>query len=313
MIITVGDIIADLSLRVPRLPVGAGELHPLTHLDIGPGGAANIAIMAARFGHRVVTLGEVGDDRFGRMLRDGLGREGIDTDHLLTLPDSETPVAGVLVDDAGEPAYLGFPGHLALDELPEAWRDLLGAAGAVYADGWVENAFWAGLIIESFAIARGAGIPTFFDPGPGNPAVDSAWHRAAVARATVLLLNEAEAARLTGETAPAAAVAALLAMGPELVVLKRGGEGLLAATAAETAVAPGLDVPLVDTTGAGDSVSGAVLHAWLDGRPLSHLARLANATGAAKIQKRGTGHNLPTAAEVQALYSHFYPEADDDE
>lgn len=108
MIVVLGDLLLDLSLRITSFPVQAEDMQLLEGLELGPGGASNVAIVAARLGLDVGSAGEIGADLFGRILLDGLHRERIDTTLVHVSPDGRTPVAGVLVDSAGEPAYLGF-------------------------------------------------------------------------------------------------------------------------------------------------------------------------------------------------------------
>ncbi len=299
------DLIADLALHIESFPVDATDLKKLTYVELGPGGACNIAIMARRFGLSVACQGEVGEDRFGAAVLHGLAIEHIDTTDVVVSPDARTPVAGVLVDARAEPAYLGYPGTLRLSTVPESWLPRLQSARAVFADGWAEHAGVAAIILEAFRSAKAAGVPVFFDPGPGNPALDNGWHRTVAALATVVLANEGEAERLTGHADPAAAAQALLTNGAELAVVKRGAAGCILALRGETVSAPAYPVPVVDATGAGDSVAGAVIYGWLKGLTLSALGKLANAAGAAKVQKRGTGHNVPTVAEVRAVLAQF--------
>ena len=117
-----GDLIADLSVRVDTFPITAQDLHPVSYLELGPGGATNIAIMAARFGLAVSCFGELGKDPFGDIVWKGLQREHIETEHILVSPQTRTPVAGVVVDEQREPAYLGYQGELHTLALPSAWR-----------------------------------------------------------------------------------------------------------------------------------------------------------------------------------------------
>ncbi len=304
-VIILCDLIADLALHIESFPVNATDLKKLTYVELGPGGACNAAIMARRLGLPVLCLGEVGEDRFGAAVLRGLAAERIDTSRVIVDAAVRTPVAGVLVDPAAEPAYLGYPGTLRLADMPDSWQPVLRGAGAVYADGWAEHAGGAALILAAFRIAQEAGIPTFFDPGPGNPALDNAWHLAAAALATVVLVNADEAERLTGSADPAAAAQALLVNGAALAVVKRGADGCLLARGQEVVSAPAYPVAVVDATGAGDSVAGAVIYGWLKGLGLPILGKLANATGAAKVQKRGTGHNVPTRGEVRAVLERF--------
>lgn len=308
MVIVLGDLIADLAIHIPEFPIQAQDLKPISYLEIGPGGATNIAIMAARLGVEVACLGEVGQDSFGRVVMDGLGREGIDTAHVIRTAETKTPVAGVIVDKGREPAYLGYRGNLVVGKLPEAWSEPLVGAQAVFADGWVEIAEMPRLILDAFRLAKGAGSRIFFDPGPGNPAFDNGWHAEAASLANVLLVNEEEAARLAGLDDARLAARALIANGPELVVLKRGAAGLVLCTADKQETIEGFRVEARDLTGAGDSVTGAMLYGVLKGMDLHALGVLANATGATKVQKLGTGHNMPTRAEIRATLERFAPE-----
>jgi sugar/nucleoside kinase (ribokinase family) len=305
MIVVLGDLVADLALRIPSFPITSSQLQRVEYLALGPGGAANVAIMAARLGLPVSCLGEVGKDRFGEIILEGLRAEGIDASGVVVSPDGETPVAGVIVDRAGEPAYLGYPGRLNIRALPEAWQARLTSAQAVFSDGWVDHDHLPGLILGAMRIAAAAGVPYFFDPGPGNPLLDLSWHREACSLARVVLATEEEALRLSGLADPVESARELLRQGPELVVLKRGAAGCVLVRGDEMHVAPGFPVESRDATGAGDSLDAAVLAGYLKGLGLEEMGSLANAAGAAKVGKLGTGRNLPTIAEVQAVLDRF--------
>lgn len=307
MIIVLGDLIADLALRIADFPINAQDLKPLSYLEVGPGGATNIAIMAARFGLSVVCLGEMGDDTFGEIVRGGLKREGIDTERIIITGESKTPVAGVIVDEKREPAYLGYLGNLVVRALPEMWHAPIKSADALFADGWIEIPEMPAMILAAFRMARAAGAKTFFDPGPGNGAFDLTWHADAAALATVLLVNEQEAQRLTGLGDPLDAARQLIRSGSELVVLKRGARGMVLVTAERETAVGGFKVEARDFTGAGDSVTGAILYGYFQGLDADTLGILANATGAAKVQKLGTGHNMPTLAEIRRTLEQFAP------
>jgi sugar/nucleoside kinase (ribokinase family) len=305
MVIVLNDLIADFSLRIATFPIRAQDLPKVSYIELGPGGATNVAISAAHFGLEVACLGEVGDDRFGAIVREGLSREGIDVSGIVVTPDARTPVAGVIVDERGEPAYLGYPGSLQQMTLADGWAERIQSAQGLYADGWIERMAERDIILAAFSLARDAGAPTFFDPGPGNPAIDNAWQRDAAALATVLLATDEEASRLSGMDDPLASARALIANGSKLAVIKRGEAGCLLLGEGKTEVSPGFPVDVRDATGAGDSLAGAVMYGYLKELPLAALGTLANATGAAKVQKLGTGHNMPTLAEVRAVLERF--------
>jgi len=305
MVIVLGDILADYAIRIERLEIHPKDLQRVSYLGLGPGGACNVAIMASHLGLPVGALGEVGKDLFGEIVLEGLAAEGVDVSRVAITPNARTPVANVLVDELGEPAYLGFPGSLQIMSLPDEWRPFITEADALYADGWVDQPGEADIIMAGLRQAHEANVPSFFDPGPGNPKIDNAWHTEAAAIATVLLATEEEARRLSGENDPVNSARALLTRGSSLVVIKRGMAGCFLLTENDLHIAPGLPVAALDATGAGDSLAAAVIYGYLNKFNLQALGDLANATGAAKVLKLGTGHNMPTVDEVNAMLRRF--------
>ncbi len=305
MVIILSDILADYAIRVEQLHLEPKDLQRVSYLALGPGGACNVAIMAAHLGLEVAALGEVGDDLFGEIVLEGLAHEGVDVGGVIISPGARTPVASVIVDERGEPAYLGFPGSLQVMSLPEVWTPLIGAAEALYADGWADHDGVPAIVLAALRVARAAGVPSFFDPGPGNPKIDNAWHSEAAALATVVLATEDEARRLSGEADPVNSARVLLGRGAQLAVIKRGMAGAFLLTADALHIAPGLPVVALDATGAGDSLAAAIIYGYLRQFDLEALGDIGNATGAAKVLKLGTGHNMPTVTEVNEMLRRF--------
>jgi sugar/nucleoside kinase (ribokinase family) len=88
---------------------------------------------------------------------------------------------------------------------------------------------------------------------------------AAIGEVDCLLLNDAELRMLTGEPNLSLAAKAAIAMGPSVVVAKRGEYGALLFTEEDSFAVPGLPLEEVrDPTGAGDSFAGGFL-GYLDG------------------------------------------------
>jgi sugar/nucleoside kinase (ribokinase family) len=128
--------------------------------------------------------------------------------------------------------------------------------------------------------------------------------------ATILRLNEQEAEFLTGRRKIELSADALLALGPELVVITRGESGCYLHTRHTSVSCTGFRTKAVDTTGCGDGflaglLTGIVRHtgAIPDASTgiLNEIGTFANAVGALTATRRGVISALPTAAEVQRL------------
>ena len=217
--------------------------------------------------------------------------EGVDVTGVITPEGAATSVAGVVVDRSGEPAYLGYPGTLRLNALPKLWGKRIAKAEALFADGWADHAGVPNLILGGLRAARAAGVPSFFHSRPGHPAGE-------------------HARPIRGKPDPLDSARALLRLGPKLVVIKRGVAGCFLVRKGEVHLAGGYPVEARDATGAGDSLDAAIIYAWLRKMPLAAMGVLANAVGAAKVLKLGTGRNVPTRGEVRAILRRFgVPEA----
>ncbi len=98
-----------------------------------------------------------------------------------------------------------------------------------------------------------------------------------IARSTVLMLNDEEAAMLTGESSVRRSAARLLELGPAHVAIKRGEYGAVLASRDGLFLAPAYPVEAVaDPTGAGDSFAGAFMGA-LAAEPAPDAAALRRA------------------------------------
>jgi ribokinase len=114
-------------------------------------------------------------------------------------------------------------------------------------------------------------------------------------------LTEEELPILAGGSDGLEAARSLLNAGPELVCVKRGRHGCMIISRDQVVEHEGYPVTVRDTAAAGDAFAAAFIYAYLKQWPLKDVAAFANAMGAAKVQKVGSGSSVPTAAEVQQV------------
>jgi len=127
------------------------------------------------------------------------------------------------------------------------------------------------------------------------------WYREALRHATAAVGNQEEVEVAVGTSEPFEASAALLDLGLELAIVKRGPNGVLARTAEGIFEAPPIEVEVVNGLGAGDAFGGALCHGLLSGWEPERVIRYANAAGAIVASRLACADDMPTRGEVEEL------------
>ncbi len=283
-VLVVGSANADLVVAVDRRPAG-GETVLGGDTVLAPGGkGANTAVAAGRLGADVALLGAVGDDPYGRLLLDSLRAAGVDTG-LVRTSERPTGIAYITVTPDGENSILVSPG--ANSSLEPADVD------AVF-DG-VEimvASLEVPLPTVEHAVARAAerGVRVLLNLSPAAKLSPET-----LAKLDVLLVNEHEAAWLTG---PGADFRRLLDLGPRAAVVTLGAAGAVVVEAGSVSRLESPKVDAVDTTGAGDAFAGALAASLADGADLVSAAKRAVRVAAFSVTRAGAQPSYPTAADL---------------
>jgi sugar/nucleoside kinase (ribokinase family) len=233
-----------------------------------PGGVvANVAAAAARLGADVSLAGGAGDDPWGAWLCRELESDGVDLRWFELHEGLRTPVAFVVVDRAGEPVFHVYGEETAatvaalgerLDAAVEACDALVLSSNTLVGEGERE------VTMAARERALGLGQPLVFDAGLRLQRWPTATRAAAACRAAIpgamlVRCNREEAEILTGEPDPVAAAQSLLAGGAQHVVVTLGPRGALLRGGGLRLDVPGVPARTVDTTGAGDTLTGVLL------------------------------------------------------
>jgi fructokinase len=267
VILVVGEALVDL------------VIDPAGNVTAALGGAPfNTARACGRLGAAVAFLGAISVDRFGSMLAAQLEADGVSTTFL---PRCELPttLAAAELDEGGTATYRFYFEGTSAPSLATAVGDP--NPSVVFTGG-------LGLVLEPMAataediVVRASewGAAVMVDVNcrpriiPDRSAYGERVERV-LRRAHVVKVSDEDLAYLYPGMSPLDAARAVLALGPQAVLLTAGGGAVHVVTAAgEVDVAvPKVDV--VDTIGAGDSFGGGFLAWWqASGRPAADLASL---------------------------------------
>lgn len=283
-VLVIGDANPDLVLTgdvVPRF----GQVEKLVDTaDLVLGGSgAIVAAGLARLGVRTALAATVGDDVFGRFIRDTLAACGVDTSWIRTDPDVASPVTVVL--SAGDRAILTYPGTLATTGRDIVDDELLARVRHVHSASMFLLPQLAPHLAEIFHRARAAGATTSLDTN-WDPAEHWAGARTLLEQTDILLPNTAELLAITGMPDVDRAAGSAVHLGCA-VALKNGAAGATLWTDRDTITVPAAPVEAVDSTGAGDSFDAGFISAMLDG--LTDRGRLERAVLCGSLSTRGFG------------------------
>jgi sugar/nucleoside kinase (ribokinase family) len=268
-LLAVGECSLDTRVLVPSIPSAGEKLEVHTWSELPGGQMASAALAAARLGLRVAYAGAVGDDARREPVLAPLREAGVDVSGVVCVPGAATRAAIILVEEgSGERTILGHRDP-ALAEANARLAALdLSRASLLLLDGSS-----LGLATRLAEQARAAGQAVVLDldaPTPGFEAL------LALVDFPVVSRGFAEAAY----GGPSAALDRLIALGARMAVVTLGAEGALGRTSEGELRSPGFAVPVVDTTGAGDTFHAAFAKGLLAGAGAEQVLRLANAAAA---------------------------------
>jgi ribokinase len=288
-VLVAGAINTDLVARTPRAPEAGETVTGSSFAIFGGGKGANQAVAAARSGAATALLGAVGNDDFGAARRKDLLAEGINLEAVATIRDVASGVALISVESSGQNRIIYIPGTTSSITSEHAREAILQVMPALVLTTLEPPKDAMAALIES-GKAAGAKVVLNATPEPEKA-------RSLLSNVDILIVNEPEAVALLGQGASSGisreAADDLRALGPSSVVITLGGEGAIAVTdgGSDRVAAPEVDV--VDTTGAGDTLCGAMVAALAEGRDFGDALRFGVYAASLAVTKEGAQTAIP--------------------
>lgn len=289
--------------------------------EANPGGApCNVLAMLNKAGRKTAFLGKVGDDMFGRLLKQRTEEQGIDMSGLFMDKDIHTTLAFVETFPDGDRDFSFYrkPGAdiMLTEEEVDSKKALIEEARIFHfgtlsmTDETVERA-----TRRAIEIAKQSGCLLSFDPNLRPPLWDSeekALEKIAYGLSVcdILKISDNEITFVTGEEDLDKGIEIIREKyGIPLVFATYGKDGSKAFKGSVKAFEPGfLNPATIETTGAGDTFCASALHHVLkygidgleDEARLHELLTFANAAASLVTTKKGALCVMPTPEEVTA-------------
>lgn len=296
-IAVLGSVNMDIVITTGRMPK-VGETIIGDQIDYFVGGkGANQAVAAARFGGKTTFLGKIGQDTFGEKVYQHLSEEQLDVRSVAQEKNIFTGIASIfklpqdncitVISGANELVdreYVDQVAHQIIES------DVL----LVQIEIPVETLQYA------LQLAKENGVTTLLNPAPYHDIVGEL-----LPNVDILTPNETEFAALIGkELIPEAEMEETILAWQQThatrLIVTRGSQGVSFVESDKLVTVPSSKVPVIDTTGAGDTFNGILAAALSEGMSFKEAVILANRGAGLSVQKLGAQTGMPTRAAVIA-------------
>lgn len=253
------------------------------------GAPANFAAMAAGLGDEALLISRLGEDALGKQARQQLAVRSVICDYLSNDPAHPTGTVSVALNGEGIPSYI-IDENAAWDYLP--WNpEIAGLAptlDAVCFGTLAQRADPSRTTLRRLVQATRVDCMRVFDVNLRPPFWTSEQIVWGCSHASIVKMNYEEAPLVAEAIHASRAIHEAITVARHLldrfaikvVAITRGHNGSLLVTRDEVNDHPGIPSPVVDTVGAGDAFTAALVHYALRGTSLTIVAEAANRWGA---------------------------------
>jgi sugar/nucleoside kinase (ribokinase family) len=302
-VVSVGVVCADVIVRPVEALPKRGSLALVPRLELHLGGLAGVtAAVLCRLGARAAFMGRLGEDGFGDYVLNALESHGVDVSRVRRVAECGTSATVVLISKDGERTFLHHLGTNVLTSESDVDFDFVAKAKVLH---WGGTSITPGLdgepIGRVFQKARAMGVKTSMDTCFDGKGVWFPHIQHALPHLDIAMSSIEEARHYTGKETSEEIAGFYRSFGVETVLVKMGAEGLYVKNGHEAHHIPAHNVPVIDTTGAGDAACGGFLYGLIHGWDLLRCGRLANAVGALTVQVMGGANGVRSLQETLAF------------
>lgn len=278
-IIVAGSYFCDMVFTgLPEMPRTGADIFA-SHFDMVPGGTFYIVLILHRLGLNVGWMTDFGNDLFSQFVLNEATKAGIPTElsHRFDEPRRFVAASFSFQHDRGFVSYEDAPVRKrSYEELSQLDFRCFLSPGI---DDWKS--------VELFdRLPNRRTFTLFMDCQHTDLKLDTPGMVEALSRVDIFAPNECEALAFTGEKDVFHALDRLAEVVP-MVMIKRGGKGVIARQGKSKWEVPSIRVQVKDTTGAGDSFNAGFLYAHLKGFSMEECLRYGNITGGLSVTNAG--------------------------
>lgn len=303
-ILTIGEVLVEFVKKIKDSPhYEKGE-----YVGPFPSGAPAIFVdTGARLGLETGIIGGIGDDEFGKVIKDRLERDKVNTRRLLVFSGITTGIAFVMYFSSGERRFVFTLKQSAAAQIKPEYieENYVREAKIIHIMGSAlslnENMREA--CYKAVRIANQHGSVVTYDPNLRAELIEPSLIRKIsepiLKVAELVIPSKNELFDLTGKSSIEEAANEVLKYGVKQVVVKLGDKGSYLITKNISHFEPAYDVSERDPTGAGDAFDAGYIMMCLKGKNYKDSLKFANAVGALKVKNFGPMEVPSSLREVE--------------
>lgn len=293
-----GALNVDRLCQVHEFAPSDGETFIYNESKSCGGSASNTIIGTAKLGLRSGYIGKIGSDSNGKMMKDYLKTNNVNTDHLIEA-DGETGEVIGFVDDEGNRKLYVTPKINDKICNEDINRDYLLNSNLLHLTSFVGLDEDDPSIETQFEILEevSSKITVSFDPGMLYVNRGKEFMDRLISLTDILLINETELLITTGEKTFEKAVEKI-APEVDILVVKRSTEGSFIKKDDEEYDIGIFKVETVDTTGAGDAYNAGFLYGYIKGYTLEESGIIGSYIAAQSTTKTGATEAIPNIQDI---------------
>jgi ribokinase len=286
-----GSLNIDMIFSVEHIAAPGETISSSSLVKSAGGKGANQAAALAKAGMAVYLAGKIGKD--GVFLTELLGSYGVNTDHVKTYGGA-TGQAIIQVDRDGQNSIVLFPGgnHAIEEEEIDPVLDAFAGDDILVLQNEIIH---TGPIMEA---AKKRGLKICLNPSPYNEKIE----KLPLDLADMFFVNEIEGSALAGlaeDSPPENILDALVSRFPRAeIILTLGKRGARYGRGKIRAAGEIINLPVADTTGAGDTFTGYFIAARARGAGVPEALNIACKAASIAVSRKGAMESIPRAAEV---------------
>ena len=288
-VLLLGGIIVDRYFEVDRYPHAGQDTLIQKSFDRVGGCCLNVAVTLKNLGSIPFIANKFGDDEIGTKIEQYLDSQALSKDCMTRASGRQTGYCLIILDRNGERTFFTYKGCEAEVPKNELLKQLSAGFAFAYITGYyLMNEITASAVLELTSRLRQSGCQILFDPGALVDEMGTSQLREFMIQSDWLVPNANEWAIMQkkldyGENL----IGWLFKHGVRGIVVKRGNLGVEVFTPTSSFELNSIPIVSIDTTGAGDSFAGGLIHGLSNGSSLYDAVSLANACGAFTATKIG--------------------------